>query len=398
MLSGRHIVLGVTGGVAIHKAVDLTSKLVQSGTSVHVVMTHHATRMVTPFHFQTISRRPVVTDLFPEKPDWQPDHIALADQADLFAIVPATANIIAKIAHGIADDMLTTVAVAIGTRCPVLIAPAMNGHMYANAVVQENLSILRRRGFAVAEPEKGMLACGYEGTGRLQSVPRLLEQIAMLLTRQQDFKGKRFLVTAGPTREPLDPVRFISNRSSGKMGYALALAAAQRGADVILVSGPTSLESPYGVVRLDVQTAQEMHRAVLDEAKHADVVIMAAAVADYRPVEFQQHKIKKTEGNITLTLERNPDILQSLGQAHSNQIRVGFAAETENHLENARRKLENKQIHLIIMNDVSRKDAGFEADTNEVTILAHHRDPIQLPLLPKHQVAHRILDQVLELL
>lgn len=394
MLSGKHIVLGVTGGVAIHRAVDLASQLVKQEAAVHVVMTHHATRMVTPFHFQTISRNPVATELFPAKIEWHPDHINLADQADLFAVVPATANIIAKIAHGIADDMLTTIAVAIGTRCPVLIAPAMNGHMYANLVVQQNLGVLRERGMFIAEPERGMLACGYEGQGRLQSVERLRDQIIRMLAMGQDLQGKQVVVTAGPTREALDPVRFLSNRSSGKMGYAIARAAAERGADVTLITGPTGLEPPPGIRCIDVQSAQEMYDQVQREVQGAEVLIMAAAVADYRPAVTASQKIKKGEGIFTLSLERNPDILQSLGPQTPGQIRVGFAAETEKHLENARAKLERKHLDMIVLNDVSRQDAGFEVDTNEVTIITREYEPLQLPLISKQEVAHRILDEV----
>ena len=303
----RTIILGVTGGIAIHKSLDLASQLVKRGASVHVVMTENATRLVQPLQFQVISRNPVLLDLFDAGPDWKPPHIDLADRADLLAIVPATANIIGKLANGIADDALSTVAVSI--HCPILLAPAMNGHMYQNPFVQRNLTILKTHGVHFIEPASGDLACGYEGVGRLNTVETILESASNILTsavslETQDLQGVRVLVTAGATREYIDPVRFITNGSSGKMGYALAEAAAQRGAEVQLVSGTPTVSAPVGIKTQYVETTLEMYDAVLEAFNETDVVIMAGAPADYRPHEFRPHKIKKTAGTLTLPLEK----------------------------------------------------------------------------------------------
>jgi phosphopantothenoylcysteine decarboxylase/phosphopantothenate--cysteine ligase len=392
-LDSKEVLLGVTGSIAAYKAVELASRLIKLGASVNVIMTQNATQLVSPLTFQTISRNPVMVDMFAEVDEWQPGHISLADRADILVIAPATANIIAKLAHGIADDMLSTTALAV--RCPILVAPAMNCHMYDNSIFRENLEILGRHNFAFVEPEYGQLACGYEGKGRLADIEKIIQKIQRLLNTSRDFEGKTILVTAGPTREALDPVRFITNRSSGKMGYAVAEAAVSRGADVILISGPTALSAPADVKLVNVETALQMRDEVVKYAYQADAVIMAAAVSDYRPRDASPQKIKKEKEQLTLTLERNPDILAELGQNKPNgQILVGFSMETENLLDNAVKKLEDKNADLMVANDVSQEGAGFDVDTNIVWIIDSSGSERKLPLMSKRDVAHVILDEV----
>jgi phosphopantothenoylcysteine decarboxylase/phosphopantothenate--cysteine ligase len=396
-LESKEVLLGVTGSIAAYKAVGLVSRLIKLGASVNVIMTENATQLVSPLTFQTISRNPVMVDMFAEVDEWQPGHISLADKADILVIAPATANIIAKLAHGIADDMLSTTALAV--RCPVLAAPAMNCHMYDNPIFQENLEILRRHNFAFVEPEYGQLACGYEGKGRLADIEKIIQKIQRLLNTSRDFKGKTIMVTAGPTREALDPVRFITNRSSGKMGYAVAEAAVSRGADVILISGPTALSAPADVKVVNVETALQMRDEVVKYAHQADAVIMAAAVSDYRPRDASPQKIKKEKDQLTLALERNPDILAELGQNKpSRQILVGFSMETENLLDNAIKKLKNKNADLMVANDVSQEGAGFDVDTNIVWIIDSSGSERKLPLMSKRDVAEVILDEVKRLI
>lgn len=349
---------------------------------------------VTPLTFQTLSGRPVASETFDLVQESQIGHIHLADSADVFVVAPATANMIGKIAAGIADGLLTTILMA--TRAPVLIAPAMNIHMYENPVLQENLRKLRRLGYHVMEPGEGYLACGYEGKGRLPEPETILDEVRRLL-RQKDLAGERLLVTAGPSREPLDPVRYISNRSSGKMGYALARAGLRRGAEVLLVSGPTGLEPPHGVKFQQVTTAEQMRRAVLDEFESCSAVIMAAAVADYRPVEVARQKIKRGKGALELRLEPNPDILKELGTRKNGKLLIGFAAETENLTGNAQKKLQEKNLDIIIANDVTQEGSGFDGDTNQVTIVDRGGAIRDLPLMSKDQVADRVLDHLLEL-
>ncbi len=393
----KTIILGVTGGIAIHKSVDLASQLVKQGHSVHVVMTENATRLVQPTQFQVISRNPVLLDLFELGSDWKPVHIDLADKADLLAIVPATANIIGKMANGIADNALSTVAISV--HCPILIAPAMEQHMYENPFVAANVRSLKSHGIEFVEPVTGDLASGKQGMGRLNTVEEILGRINQLLNTSKDLRGKRVIVTAGPTREYLDPVRFISNRSSGKMGYAVAEAARDRGAEVLLISGPATAAPPTGVETQYIETTLELQDALLERFDQTDIVVMAAAVADYRPHAFSSNKIKKTTDHLTLPLEQNPDIAQALGKRkNSGQITVGFAAETDDLLENAQKKLIKKNCDLIVANDVLAEGAGFEGDTNIVTLLDQSGRREQLPLLSKREVADRILDRVVTLI
>jgi phosphopantothenoylcysteine decarboxylase/phosphopantothenate--cysteine ligase len=389
----KTILLGVTGGIAAYKAVEVVSRLVKLGATVNVIMTRNATMLVQPLTFRYISRNPVAVDTFDEPESWEPQHISLADTADLFVIAPATANIIGKLAHGIADDMLSTTALAV--RCPILIAPAMNCQMYDNPILQENISILQKRGFEFIEPEYGLLACGYEGKGRLADPEKIVERIQQILNVPRDLEGRTVLVTAGPTREALDPVRFISNRSSGKMGYAIAEAASRRGADVTLISGPTTLTPPENVKLVNVESAIQMRDEVISCASQSQIIIMSAAVSDYRPKDFSTQKIKRGENIITIVLEENPDILAELGRdKRDGQILVGFSMETENLIENSRKKLEKKNADFIVANDVSKEGAGFGTDTNMVTLISSSGQIKELPLMSKYDVANAILDEI----
>jgi len=390
----KTVVLGVTGGIACYKAVELTRLLVKDGFRVQVVMTHGAMEFVTPLTFQTLSGQPVASETFNLTQESEIGHINVADSADLFVIAPATANIIGKIAAGIADDLLTTVLMA--TRAPVLIAPAMNIHMYANPILQENLRKLRRVGYYLMEPADGYLACGYEGKGRLPEPEIILEEVRALL-RKKDLGGEKMLITAGPSREPLDPVRYISNRSSGKMGYAMARAALRRGAEVALVSGPTGIEPPMGARLIPVITAAEMRAAVLKEFATCTTVIMAAAVADYRPVRAANKKMKRETGPLELRLEPNPDILKELGAMKDGKFLVGFAAETEELTANAKKKLNAKNLDMIVANDVTREGSGFDGDTNIATILDRNGAARSLPLMTKDELADEIFDHMLAL-
>jgi phosphopantothenoylcysteine decarboxylase / phosphopantothenate---cysteine ligase len=391
MLKDRKVVLGVTGGIAAYKAAELVRELIRRGAKVRVVMTDHACKFVTPLTFETLSGNPVATDLFWLPGEFEIGHIALAEFAELVVIAPATANIIGKMAAGLADDLLTTVLLA--TEAPVLICPAMNARMYANKTVQDNLAKLVSRGHAVLEPGYGELACRVEGRGRLAEPPEIAEEIESLLT-VKDLRDERILVTAGPTQEPFDPVRFISNHSSGKMGYALAVMARRRGAAVTLISGPTSLAVPQGVGFVPVRTAMEMRDAVLDRLEETTVVIKAAAVADYRPAVCEPEKIKKTEGPLNVRLERNPDIISEIARRKGDRILVGFAMESEHLIEHARTKLIEKGMDFIVANDVTEPGAGFRGDTNVVRILDREGGVEAFPLMDKRDVAGVILDRV----
>jgi len=388
------VIIGVTGGIACYKAVELVRLLVKDSLAVQVIMTRAAMEFVTPLTFQTLSGKPVATESFNLTQESEIGHINLADSADLFVIAPATANVIGKIAAGIADDLLTTVLMA--TQAPVLIAPAMNIHMYENPILQENIRKLRRIGYHFMEPAEGYLACGYEGKGRLPEPEKILEEIRSLL-RKKDLLGERFLITAGPSREPLDPVRYISNRSSGKMGYALARAAVRRGAGVVLVSGPSAIEPPSAVRLIPVNTAAEMRRAVLEQFPECTAVIMAAAVADYRPVDASSKKLKRGKAPLDIRLEPNPDILRELGRRKNGKLLVGFAAETEELIANATRKLHEKNLDLIVANDVTQAGGGFDGDTNIATIVDRSGASDSLSLMTKDELADRIYDHLLAL-
>ena len=393
MLKDKVVILGVTGGIAAYKAVELLRLLTKAGATVHVIMTRSATEFVTPLTFQTLSMNPVHTELFNLISEQEIGHISLADRADLFIIAPATANVIGKLANGIADDMLTTTVMA--TKAPVLIAPAMNVNMYQNPIYRENEERLRNHGYLFVEPVRGMLACGWEGEGKLQD-PAAIFEAAMTVLTPNDLAGERVLVTAGPTREELDPVRFISNYSSGKMGYAIARAASRRGARVTLVTGPTCLDAPCGVEIVPITSALEMREAVLERYASSSVVIKAAAVADYRPARRAVDKVKKSDKPETVELVRNPDILAELGANKGGQFLVGFAAETESLLENAAKKLSGKNLDLIVANDVGQAGAGFNVDTNIVRLLFRDGRVEELPLMEKDEVANVILDRVME--
>jgi len=396
ILDGASVVFGVTGGIAVYKAVDLCSKLVQAGAHVDVIMTEAATRFVTPLPFQTITGRPVSCDMFQLLRDTDMAHISLSERADVVVIAPATANTIAKLAYGLADNLLTSTVLA--CTAPLVIAPAMNADMWANSATQTNMGVLRGRGVTVIGPGYGRLASGRIGAGRLVSTPEILAATRATLGRAGVLSGRRVVVTAGGTQEPLDPVRHIGNRSSGRMGYALAEAARDAGAAVTLITAPTCLPPVYSVEMVPVRTAAEMHQVVMARRATCDALIMAAAVADFRPARTHDQKIKKTPGGLTLELERTTDILGAVATAREADahpvVVVGFAAETEDLLANAQRKLVAKRMDLIVANDVSASDSGFGVDTNRVTLLAPDAEPEALPLLSKFEVAERIVSRM----
>ena len=392
MLTGKTVVLGVCGGIAAYKAVDVVSRLVKCGATVHVIMTAAAAQFVTPLMFREISGQPVYTTMWEEPKLWNVEHIALARRADLFVIAPATANMIGKIANGIADDFLSTTVMA--TTAPVLLVPAMNTEMYLSAATQTNLKTLADRGFHLMTPESGPLACGTAGIGRLPESSAIVERIAAHFSAGKSLQGVRLLVTAGGTREAIDPVRYIGNRSSGKMGYAIAAVAAERGAEVILVSGPVSLAAPTGVTRVSVESALEMRDAVLAAFSTVDIVIKAAAVADYRPDVVAEQKIKKQSSNMTVNLIKNPDILAELGSSKSSQFLVGFAAETQDLAKNATEKLRRKNLDMLVANDVTQAGAGFESETNIVKVFYQDGVSEELPQMSKRELAAVLLDRV----
>lgn len=394
-LVGTSIVLGVTGSIASYKAVGLLRALVREGATVQVVMTHAATKFVTPLTFEVLSGHPVSTDLFQAHHEMK--HLSLSEQADLIVVAPATAHFLAKAANGFADDLLSTLLLT--AQCPLVIAPAMDGGMWEHAAVAHNVQALRTRGAIVLDPEEGPLASGRIGPGRLADEAHILETIQTALVPRRDWLGHRILVSAGPTQEPIDPVRFISNRSSGKMGYALAEAARARGAQVTLVSGPTALSTPSGVEVVAVNTAEEMTKALCTRLSWSTVVIMAAAVADYRPVQVAGHKIKKqAQADQTLHLEQTPDILATLATQRSNQLLIGFAAETQDLVAQARKKLTAKNLDLIVANDVTSEGAGFGSDQNAATLIDRDGRTTEFPLMAKRQLADRILDHARSLL
>jgi phosphopantothenoylcysteine decarboxylase/phosphopantothenate--cysteine ligase len=394
MAGGHTVVLGITGGIAAYKACEVVSRLVKEGVAVHVIMTKNACMFVAPLTLQTLSLNPVALDTFEAPRAWEVEHIALAKKADLFLIAPATANIIAKLAHGLADDMLTTTALATGA--PLLLAPAMNTAMWQHPATQENLRVLRERGALQVGPEGGMLACGDAGAGRMSEPADIVESCMTFFNSGKDMLGLRVLVTAGPTREALDPVRFITNRSSGKMGYAIAQAAVSRGARVTLVTGPVSLPSVVGAEMVSVTTTGDLYEAVIARVPEQHILIQAAAPADFKPRETAGQKIRKqADGGLKLDLVQTMDVARVAGQRKlPGQVFVGFAAETENGLENARAKLTSKSLDLIALNNVSRQDAGFDVDTNALTLITAG-DKKELPLMTKRAAADQLLDEVL---
>lgn len=391
------VVIGVTGGIAVYKALDVISALRKKDIEVHVIMTESASKFVNPLTFQSISQNMVVTDMFAEPKAWEIQHISLAQKADLMLIAPATANVIGKISNGIADDMLSTTVMA--TKAKVLIAPAMNTNMYQNQIVQNNISKLKDFGYKFIEPASGRLACGDIGIGKLADVNTIVERVIEELEdkdKEQDLLGKKVLVSAGPTIAPIDPVRYITNRSTGKMGYAIAKEARDRGAEVILVSGPTNLEPPKNVKIINIKTNEEMKKEILQNFKWADIVIKSAAVADYKPKEYSKEKIKKGEGDLNICLTRDNDILKFLGEIKTHQVLVGFAAESNNVLENAERKLKNKNLDFIVANDITSSDTGFGSEDNKVVILSKNNEKLELEKMSKKEVASNIFDMILE--
>lgn len=391
MLKNKTIILGVSGGIAAYKAVELLRLLIKAGATVHVVMTRNACEFVTPLTFQALSGNPVHTDLFSLYQEQEIGHISLADRADLFVLTPATANLIGKIAQGLADDLLTTTVMA--TKAPVLVVPAMNTNMYENPLYQRNQQVLADCGYQILDPIHGDLACGWVGAGKMAEPQTIFERVRSLLT-PKDLAGCRLLVTAGPTREEIDPVRYLTNYSSGKMGYAIAAAASRRGAEVVLVSGPSQLSSPEGVKLVSVVSAQQMRGAVVDRFPNVDVVVKAAAVADYRPLSRCDQKMKKGRAELVLELEKTTDILADLGKQKNTQILVGFAAETENLLEHATAKMKNKNLDMIVANDVSSVDVGFHVDDNIVQFLYPDGRIEKLDIMSKEAVADELLNRV----
>ena len=390
LLKGKTVLLGVTGSIAAYKIASLASMLVKQGAKVHVLMTEHAVNFINPITFETLTGNKCLVDTFDRNFQYSVEHVALAKAADVVMVAPASANVIGKIAHGIADDMLTTTVMA--CTCKKILAPAMNTRMFANPILQDNLEICRRYGMEVIDPACGYLACGDTGAGKMPEPETLFEYIVQAIGFEKDLAGKKILVTAGPTREAIDPVRFITNHSSGKMGYAVARAAARRGAFVTLVSGPVSIKPPLFVETVRVESAQEMFEAVSERSGEQDIIIKAAAVADYRPAQVGTEKIKKKEGDMSIPLTRTRDILGWLGERRRpGQILCGFSMETENLLENSRAKLEKKHVDMIIANNLKVEGAGFAGDTNVITVITRD-EAKELPLMSKDEAAHRILD------
>ena len=390
MKDKKCVVVGVSGGVAVYKALDVISRLRKKDVEIHVIMTKSATEFVTPLSFQSLSQNMVITDMFAEPKAWEIQHISLAKKADLMLIVPATANIIGKVANGIADDMLSTTIMA--TKAPVVFCPAMNTNMYENPIVQRNISLLKELGYEFIEPASGRLACGDEGKGKLQDTEIIAEETLRRLHSTKDLLGKKVVVTAGPTMVPIDPVRILTNRSSGKMGYSIAKEARDRGAEVVLISGPTSLRKPNGIKVIDIKTNEDMFNAIKNEFKDADIVIKSAAVADYKAKNYSNEKIKKTGDDLNLIFERDRDILKTLGDMKKNQILVGFAAESSNLKENAKGKLERKNLDYIVANDISKPETGFASDENKVTIISKSGEEVSLEKMSKREVAKNIFD------
>lgn len=391
-MKGKTVVLGITGSIAAYKMANVASALIKRGADVHVIMTENATKFIHPITFETLTNHKCLVETFDRNFQFHVAHVSLAKQADVMLIAPASANVIGKMAHGIADDMLTTTVLA--CKAPILVAPAMNTNMLENAIVQENIEYLRQHGMTIIQPDAGRLACGDTGSGKLAKEETLIEYIEYALVKEKDLAGKKVLVTAGPTQESIDPVRYITNHSSGKMGYAIAKAARSRGAEVTLVSGKTNLETPLGVNRIDVVSAKEMFKAVTLRAPEQDIIVKAAAVADYRPSKIAEQKMKKSEGSMAIELERTDDILQYVGERKKeNQLICGFAMETEHLLERAEEKRKRKNLDMIVANSISQEGAGFQGDTNIVTIITKNgQKPIAK--MSKDAIAHVILDEL----
>lgn len=396
MFEGKKIVLGVTGGIAAYKACDIVSRLKKNGAEVKVIMTSSACEFVSPVTFRALSNNPVAVNVFDEPNDWDINHISLARWADAFLIAPATANIIGKIANGIADDMLSTTVMA--TKAPVVFAPAMNTNMYENPILQKNIKLLSDTGYFFCAVRESRLACGDVGKGALLDNEGILEVLSAALCPDKSLKGINVLVTAGPTQEAIDPVRFITNHSSGKMGYAVARAAIRHGANVTLVSGKTNLRPPYGAKVILTESADSMFDACMEHGKNADIIIKAAAVADYKPKLASENKIKKGDSEKTVELTANRDILKTLGESKGNRVLVGFCMETENLLSNAAGKLKSKNADMIVANTLNDKDAGFGVDTNTITILRKNREPYSLPNMSKDEAAEKIILAAIEIL
>ncbi|WP_250673318.1 bifunctional phosphopantothenoylcysteine decarboxylase/phosphopantothenate--cysteine ligase CoaBC [Paraclostridium ghonii] len=397
MLKDKTVVIGVCGGIAVYKACDLVSKLKKTGVNVHVIMTKSAAEFVAPLTFQTLSQNYVVKDMFESPKSWDVEHISLAKKADVFVLAPATANVIGKVANGIADDMLTTTVMA--TKAKVLIAPAMNTNMYENPVVQRNIQTLKDLDYKFVEPESGRLACGDIGSGKLASVDTIFNSIIELLEIKKDLEGTSMIITAGPTVESIDPVRYLTNRSSGKMGYSIAKKAIERGADVTLVSGPTNIVPPQNLKKfIQIESAQDMYNAVLENMNENEVIIKSAAVADYRPKKYSDSKIKKSDDDLSISLDRTKDIALELGKIKNNKILVGFAAETNDLLENAKNKIAKKNLDFIVANDLTQDGAGFGVDTNIVKIIDRDGVIQEHPKMKKEEVADVILDKIKTLL
>lgn len=399
MLKNKTIVVGITGGIAVYKACDVVSRLKKLGADVHVVMTKSATEFVSPMTFQTLSNNFVTVDMFEEVKTWEVEHIELAKKADAFLIVPATANFIGKVANGIADDMLTTTVMA--TKSQLIIALAMNTNMYNNPIVQGNIEKLKEYGCMFINPTSGLLACGDRGKGKLETPEKIVSFVEKFFKEKEvknDLEGKRILVTAGPTIESIDPVRYITNRSSGKMGYSIASEAIKRGASVILISGKTEIEVPSGLYKyIQIESAEDLYQAIIREYDSCDVVIQSAAVADYRPKTYSDKKIKKSDADLYIELSRNKDVAQELGKIKGNKILIGFAAETNDLLENAKKKISKKNLDFIVANDLTKEGAGFKSDTNIVKIIDCEGNISEYPKLLKTEVAEVILDKLIKI-
>lgn len=388
------VVIGVSGGIAVYKSLEIVSQLIKKDIEVHVIMTESATKFVTPLSFQSLSQNMVISDMFAEPKAWEIQHISLAERADVFLVAPATANIIGKVANGIADDMLSTTIMA--TKAKVIFAPAMNTNMYNNPIVQNNIEKLKSFGYEFVEPAEGRLACGTSGKGKLERPEIIVDKVLMELKGKKDLVNKNVLVTAGPTIAPIDPVRFITNRSTGKMGYAIAKEARDRGANVTLISGPTNLEVPSNIEVVKVSTNEEMKEEVMKRFGDSDIVIKSAAVADYKPKDYSNQKIKKGEGDLQLSFIRDNDILMELGTKKQKQILVGFAAESQNLKENAKTKLTKKNLDYIVANDITANDTGFASEDNKVVILSKEGNEINLDKMSKEKVASNLFDIIVE--